>query len=333
MTKVLISGASGYIAQHIIKDLLAQGYAVVGTVRSAEKGNKLAKLFNSSKFSFEIASLTEENAFDKILINNKDATVFLHTASPLPHDANDNEKDYLIPAVEGTKSVLQAIKDHGPQIKNVVITSSFAAVKDSKNNGSLPYTEESWNSVTWEEAAKDKSLGYAGSKKFAERAAWDFLEKEKPYFTLSIVNPTYVFGPQAFDEEVKEKLNFSAEIINSIVRLGSTGKVPQFEGAFIDVRDVAKAHISAFTNEKAFGKRLLLYNGPCNVQDIVSYIKEDFPQLKVPVVKGNGMKSDSKANTTVDNKITRKILAYDFIDLEKSLHDSISQILKVYPIS
>ncbi|CUM68066.1 uncharacterized protein PRCAT00005781001 [Priceomyces carsonii] len=333
MTKVLISGASGYIAQHIIKDLLLQGHAVVGTVRSAEKGNNLAKLFNSSNFSFEIANLTEEKAFDKILTNNKDATAFLHTASPLPHNANDNEKEFLIPAVEGTKSVLQSIKDHGSQIEHVVITSSYIAVKDSKNNSPLPYTEDSWNSITWEEAAKEKSLGYPGSKKFAEKAAWDFLEKEKPHFTLTAVNPAYVFGPQAFDEEVKEKLNFSAEFINSIVRLVSTGKMPQFSGAFIDVRDVAKAHITAFTNEKAFGKRLVLYNEPCNVQDIVGYIRENFPQLKVPAVEGNGIRNDPKVNATVDNKKTRKILAFDFIDFEKSLRDSINQILKVYPIS
>ena len=32
--KVLVSGASGYIASYIIKDLLSIGYSVVGTVRS-----------------------------------------------------------------------------------------------------------------------------------------------------------------------------------------------------------------------------------------------------------------------------------------------------------
>jgi nucleoside-diphosphate-sugar epimerase len=38
-------------------------------------------------------------------------------------------------------------------------------------------------------------MGYRASKTFAEKAAWEFIEKEKPNFTLATINPPMVFGP------------------------------------------------------------------------------------------------------------------------------------------
>ena len=49
-----------------------------------------------------------------------------------------------------------------------------------------------------EEALSDGHLAYMGSKKFAEKAAWDFVENEKPEFTLSTVNPVMIFGPVTY---------------------------------------------------------------------------------------------------------------------------------------
>jgi len=36
---------------------------------------------------------------------------------------------------------------------------------------------------------------YAASKTLAERAAWDFVAKEKPAFDLTAINPSFNFGP------------------------------------------------------------------------------------------------------------------------------------------
>lgn len=80
-----------------------------------------------------------------------------------------------------------------------VITSSFAAMVDLKkgNRPGYVYSEKDWNPITEEAALENPSLGYYGSKTFAETAAWNFVEKEKPNFTLATVNistpcPLYV---------------------------------------------------------------------------------------------------------------------------------------------
>ncbi|GEQ69533.1 hypothetical protein JCM33374_g3205 [Metschnikowia sp. JCM 33374] len=197
-TTVFVSGATGFIAQHIVQLLISKGYNVVGTVRSAEKGDHLKKLLGSDAFSYEIVPDVEPvGAFDEALKNHPEVTVFLHTASPFHFKATDIEKELLKPAIEGTKNALNAIKTYGPQIKRVVVTSSYAAMMDlSKlNDPSHIDTEESWNPSTWEQAKEGPIQGYLASKTFAERAAWDFVKEEKPLLTINYVNPVYVFGP------------------------------------------------------------------------------------------------------------------------------------------
>jgi nucleoside-diphosphate-sugar epimerase len=79
----------------------------------------------------------------------------------------------------------------------VVITSSFAALVNA-DQGLWPghvYSEEDWNPITREQADDSPALGYRASKTFAEKAAWKFLEEEKPGFTISTINPPMVFGP------------------------------------------------------------------------------------------------------------------------------------------
>lgn len=71
-------------------------------------------------------------------------------------------KDFLDPAIKGTTGILKAIKAYAPTVKRVVITSSFAAIINPKQNVKL-YSEKVWNPVTWEEAM-DHSNVYRASK-------------------------------------------------------------------------------------------------------------------------------------------------------------------------
>lgn len=88
-------------------------------------------------------------------------------------------------------------------------------------------------------------------------------EQNAVKFELSTVNPVYVFEPQMFDEYVKEHLNTSCELINALVRNKPEAKqLEGLRGFYIDVRDVAKAHLGAFQKKEAVGQRLFLAHGP-----------------------------------------------------------------------
>ncbi|CCG24478.1 Gre2 protein [Candida orthopsilosis Co 90-125] len=331
--KVIVSGGTGFIAQHILEQLLNHNYNIVTTVRSQAKGDHLLQLFNSpSTLSYEIVEdVGKPGAFDQVLQKNQDATVFLHTASPFHFKATDIAKELLEPAVEGTKNALKAIQKYGKNIKNVVITSSFAAVGTASKttDPNYTFTEQDWNEIKWDEAVQNAVSGYRGSKTFAERAAWDFIKENDSQFSLTTVNPGFTFGPQLFTSEVKDQLNTSSEVINSILKLKPTDSIPTFRGTWVDVRDVAKAHVVAFENPKAKNERLILTAGSFTEQSIVDLINAKFPDLNLPKGEpGTDEQVIKEKLATVDNSKTRQILGFKFIDLGKSVIDSVQQILE-----
>lgn len=332
MASVFVSGATGYIAQHICKMLLAKGYKVVGTVRTPQKGEHLAKLFQTDNFVYEVVpDVQTQGAFDAALQKHPEVTVFMHTASPFHFNVTDVEKDLLFPAVHGTQNALSAILAHGKQVRNVVVTSSYAAISTAALEGDASHTntEESWNNITWEESKTSPHMGYRGLKKFAEKAAWDFVAEKKPPFVITYVNPVFVFGPQAFDSEVKDNLNTSAEMVNSLLALKPDSPVPAAKGGFVDVRDVAKAHLVAFEKNLP-NQRLLLAAGRFCGQDFLDVVNANFPSLqgKLPVGEPGAGAKVNAAMCTIDASKTKEILGFPLIDLKTSVVDTIAQILK-----
>lgn len=93
-----------------------------------------------------------------------------------------------------------------------MITSSFAAIND-REKGLRPgyvYSEKDWNPVSPEEAVKSATVGYAASKAFAERAAWDFVKEEKPNFELTTVCSRLVLFPKGGISPGTDLTTFSA---------------------------------------------------------------------------------------------------------------------------
>lgn len=326
----LVSGASGFIALHIVQQLLAKGYKVVGSVRSTEKGESIKSALGAGFSYYIVPDIGKAGAFDNFVKEHREALVFLHTASPFTMNVKDINKELIEPAVQGTVGALQSVHKFGPQIKKVVLTASVVAVlpfglKEMANIGSNVYTESLWNPVTHEEALADPWAGYCASKTFAEKAAWDFVEKEEPHFSLVGVNPAYVFGPQAIAP--KGALNFSSEIINSVLNAkpDSTEYKTQ-AGAFVDVRDVARAHVLACDKEELQGKRLLLVSAPYIGQTLLDLVHKNFPKEAANVPVGNPGELLEGKVPAVDNSATRKLLGFEFIGLEQSVVDSAKQI-------
>ena len=215
---ILLTGASGFVAAHVLQSLLKRGYHVRGTVRSESSADKVRKAHaqllgddvdSQLTFSF-VKNVADEGAFDEAV---KGVDGVIHTASPFTTQVENNERDLLNPAISGTTEILKAVKAHAPNVKRVVVTSSFAAVKDPWK-GLRPgytYSEKDWNPTTYEEAKNgDGWVAYSASKSFAEKAAWDFVEQEKPNFTVSTINPPMIYGPLLNDESL-DHLNTSSQ--------------------------------------------------------------------------------------------------------------------------
>lgn len=321
-----VSGATGFVAQHLIKQLIEKGYSVVGTVRNDAKGEHLKEKFSGDKFSYEIVpDLQTVGAFDNALKKHPEVTVFFHTASPVIFNAEDNERDVLLPAINGTVNVLKAIKAAAPQVEKVVLTSSIVS-QTLFHNPNAAASEETWNDVSYETAKENAGAAYAGSKTFAEKAALDFVKNEKPHFTISTVHPVFVFGPQAFDLDAKGALNASNSFISSILKLksGSGAEVPGTKGSFVDVRDVAAAHIIEI-EKPTNGLRVIVKNEDFNGQTLLDVVNKHFPELDL--IKGEpGV--PYKSARVIDDSKSKEYLGLNYIGIDKSVSEVVKQYLE-----
>ena len=249
---VLVTGASGFIATHIVQQLLAKGQVRVrGTVRSLKNEDKVKPLHDlvpDAKYPLELveAELNNPDSWKEAV---QECSYVYHVASPLPSSIPTNENDLIVPAVEGTLNVLRACSEVGT-IKRVVLTSSLAAISGGLhgNVGHL-YTEKDW--------ANEISLPpYEKSKILAEKAAWDFVEKleENKKFELVAVHPSVVIGPP-----LTLTTGYSTSL--QTVRKLLSGEIPvllNMSLPLIDVRDVAAAQIAAMEKSEAAGKRYII---------------------------------------------------------------------------
>ena len=185
---VLVTGGSGFIGSHCILDLLRAGYRVRTTVRSPDREATVGELLGAESadaLSFAVADLTDDDGWADAVGG---CDFVLHVASPFPLGPPKHEDDLIVPAREGALRVLAAARD--AKVKRVVMTSSFAAIGYGLPPMDRPFTEEDWT-----DPDGDGVSAYAKSKTLAERAAWEFVEREGDGLELSVVNPVGVFGP------------------------------------------------------------------------------------------------------------------------------------------
>ena len=242
--RVLVTGATGFIASRIIEQLLARGYRVRGTVRSLKNEASLAPLTAlpraTERLELVVADLNTEGAFDAPA---QDCDFVIHAASPYVLTVTDPQKDLVDPAVEGTRRLLSACAK-SPSVSRVVVTSSMAAITDE------PSSDHDLTETDWNTKSTLQRNPYYLSKTLAEKAAWDFMERETPAFSLVVINPFMVIGPS-----LAPSLNTSNQIFVDILK-GAYPGIMQLAWGFTDVRDVADAHVRAIETPSANGRYL-----------------------------------------------------------------------------
>jgi dihydroflavonol-4-reductase len=224
--RVFVTGASGFIASWIVKDLLAQGYRVRGSVRDPGQHSSVAHLLalDGADDRLEIvkADLLDASAFDSAMAG---CEFVIHAASPYALNVQDPARDLVLPAVQGTRNVLSACQRAG--VARVVLTSSMAAITDEPDS-SRTLTEADWN--TKSTLTRNP---YYYSKVLAEREAWTIAERAA---MTSVLNP-------------------SNQVIADILS-GAYPGILSMAWGFVDVRDVARAHVLALQVASATGRYL-----------------------------------------------------------------------------
>ena len=276
MSRVLVTGGSGFIGAHCILQLLDAGYQVRTTVRNLNREADVRAMLKQGgaepgdRLSFFAADLTSDAGWREAVAG---CDYVLHVASPLPPSVPKNEDELIVPAREGTLRVLRAAREAG--VKRVVVTSSFGAIGYGLPEQKTPFDETAWTNPNGEGV-----LPYIKSKTLAERAAWDFISKEGGGLELSVINPVGVFGPVLGPD-------YSASIL-LVQRLmdGALPGCPRLYFGVVDVRDVADLHLRAMTDPAVKGERFIATAGDfMSMLDIAKVLKSGMGVVakRVPV--------------------------------------------------
>ncbi|KAI1391827.1 ketoreductase [Hypoxylon trugodes] len=331
--RVLVTGGSGFIASHVIDVFLDEGFEIVTTVRSDEKGQGIVESAKPSlreRVSYAIVrDISEDGAFDSVFQNEPGFDIVVHTASPYHHNVQDPVKDFLEPAIKGTTGLLKSVKTNAPTVKRVVITSSSAAVINPLKHAKV-YDETHWAPWTREDALVP-GTAYTASKKLSEQAAWEFMETERPNFDLATINCTFTYGPVQRNLPNLDAMNTSNHLIRDLVQGKLKDGLPPTVPVctFVDVRDVAQSHLKAAIVPEAGGNRFYIVGGYFSNKRIADEIRRSFPELaeRLP----DGPDDLPKDVFGIDISKSRRVLGLEYVSLAKSVKDTVQSILDMAP--
>lgn len=274
---VLVTGATGYLAGWIVRDLLEAGVSVNATVRDPDNAAKVGHLTRMDDelpgtLTLFKADLMQDGAFDEPM---RGCAIVFHTASPYMLNVADAQRDLVDPALTGTRNVLNSA-NRTESVERVVLTSSCAAIfGDSGDCADAPggiLTEEVWNTTS----SLDHNA-YSYSKTVAERAAWEMAEAQDRW-RLVVMNPAGIYGPSVGGPiPTSESFNIVRQIGGGEFKTG----VPRFEVGKIDVRDVAQAHLRAAYLPQARG-RYILFEKSGSLMDMADAIRAKYPDAPLP---------------------------------------------------
>ncbi|XP_027106920.1 phenylacetaldehyde reductase [Coffea arabica] len=309
-----VTGASGYVASWLVKLLLERGYTVKASVRDLNDPDNTEHLISldgaKERLHLFVADLMKDGSFDEVVDGCEGV---FHTASPFKPVVSDPEAELLDPAVKGTLNVLQSCA-RVSSVKRVVVTSSIASVAYNREAKDGVVVDESWFSEP--SYCEERKLWYVLSKTLAETAAWKFSKEHG--IDMITIHPSWIIGPH-----LQPSINTSVQLILNL--LNGDESFPYANFRWVDVRDVAHAHILAYENPSASG-RYCLVERAAHISQVIKILQELYPTHQFP----DKLSHDSiliNPDYSVSNE-KAKALGVQFIPLEESLKDTIEGFKK-----
>jgi dihydroflavonol-4-reductase len=252
-----VGGATGFLGAHVTSCLLADGHRVVPIARGAGEvhGVRVVPVDVLDASEVEASARGTDGAF---LLTGK-----------VSRDPADAEELYRA-NVLGTRSALAGLRAAG--VRRVVVASTSGTIALSKE----PRTFDENGEPPRELIAR---FPYYRSKYFAEL---DALEANQPGFEVVVMNPSLLLGPGDLrDSSTEDVRKFLA---------GDVLAVPRGGLAFVDVRDAARAFVSAMDRGRP-GQRYLVSAANLTVEAFLRRLERltDVPAPRMPLPRSSGL--------------------------------------------
>lgn len=331
MEKVMVTGGSGFIALHCIDQLLEKGFMVRTTIRSESRKDEINKAMDKypnldQNLEFHICDLLKDEGWEAAVDG---CDYVLHVASPFILEVPSDENVLIKPAVDGTLRVLNACsKAH---VKKVVLTSSVAAV--AYGHGA----EKTYDESDWSNTGEDSGITpYAKSKTLAEKAAWNFVEEldTDKKFDFTVINPVGVFGPM-----LTRDIGTSNSLVSRLIN-GELPACPATHMGYVDVRDVAKAHVFSMLNSSTNNKRIIVSESEMFFVDVGRILNEagfkKSPTKQMPnwlvkflaifIKELSGVTKSLGRRVDTDKSLAKSLFDWQYISAKDSILDTANQL-------
>lgn len=312
--KVAVTGASGYIGSYCVIALLEAGFDVVAVVRDTSNETKTQFLIaaastigKADNLSFASGDLFKSGSYDEAFAS---CWGVLHTAAVLPGGGGffaDQYEAIVKPAIEGTKNVLDSIKKNSETIQRFINISSVAAVA-SPSDMTRVFTEDDWNTSSTVENGE----AYQYAKTEAEKLVYADEDLKQCVGTIASLNPGIVIGPCLSQSQAESK--GSHAMVTRVLKGYPMLDIPL---CFVDVRDVAKAAVLAFTQDEKVvtGQRFILNHNVIYWAEFENTVKKGYPPAK------GRNKIGSQALTSVTNGTAWLVKTFPVFGKVKILSD------------
>ena len=258
---VLVTGGSGYIAGYVIRQLVAEGWQVHGTLRSLAREQAVRALLavDGTKLRFFAADLQADAGWAEAVAGCRHV---LHLASPLPAGLPRHADTLIVPARDGALRVLRAAQAAG--VQRFVMTSSVAAVAYGRGRGVHHFTEADWTPDDYPGATP-----YIRSKAIAERAARAWVAREGGGLEFCSINPSVVLGP-VWSRDYSASLVIVKKLLD-----GSLRACPDIGFGVVDVRDVADLHLRALAAPGMAGERFIASGRFMKLREVAAVLRRE----------------------------------------------------------
>ena len=333
---VCVTGANGFLGGHIVEEFLKSGVDVHGTVRDPKSaksaflvalGEKYAKQVGCGKLTLFAADLEKEGSFDEAI---KGCEVVVHVAaSVVGNYKKDPFVEVINPTVNGVINVVGSCNRLG--VKRLVYTSSVSTITCADHKRPLtlrgrPFTEDMWNTHY------TPTYGtYKYSKIVAEQKLNEIWRGE-----LVSLLPSWVIGPQQ-----NKYITSSQQVVRALVNREYV-MVPPLYFDWVDIRDVARAHVYAASSANiASGRYNLSSCTSLRTADLAEAVNTACPEVKAPTrtmpwivlwigswfdkrISSDFLYEKTTRQSPVDNKKIQKAgFEFKHTDLVSSMRDAI----------
>ncbi|MGY5858924.1 MAG: SDR family NAD(P)-dependent oxidoreductase [Candidatus Thorarchaeota archaeon] len=302
---IVVTGASGFIGSHIVDQLLAKGYTVIGidNMRTGRKEN-LSEAMKNNRFRLLIADIRDTDLSSKIE-ENVDCIFHLAAISSVKESVQ-NPTFVNDVNVNGTVNVLELARVL--KAKRFVFSSS-AAVYGNPEEMPIP-----------EDCSFTPLSPYAASKVAAEM----YIRAYSSSFGIdsTILRYFNVYGPRQAYSEYSGVISIfiNQALANNPITIEGDGEQTR---SFLHVSDVARATILASEQNAAIGATVNISGtGLVSIRRIAQLLIENVQGSKSDIVHGPPRVGDVKDSIGNIEKAQKLLGFTPMIPLERGLQET-----------